>query len=543
MLHLVQPQRDHSAVREGGRASLVSLALRGVRELEQRRLHRRGRQPASAAAGRISAEPRRPEGFLRRLQLYLGVGEQPHPARGDRPERRHGRRRALFSRRLHRVRPSHRRDPRRAPVVRLQHANRRVLLPVPARSARRLPQPRASIRRARFRSQAVRCPSPNSPRSDPTAVDGHITSSVYFSSLDTPENDRFVQAYRARFPEGPVVSADAEATYLAVRLLARAVAEAGAVEAVAPSSGPSRCARSWRRRARSASTPRRCTRPSRPASRCSNAGRRLHDIARSAAARGGRSLSHPQFVALRRRGHPARPASRLMTTHRLIQNFRRSQGLALGRSRFQRRTCSSARSSSSAYRSTRVEQIERRGARSRSRHRVSRRRSADQSRAAARCRARTSRPRRLSASSASRRRAGSSSWPRPARPRSCASPSRRDGLFRAVSRREQSSGASSRPKRGSRSATASAAAAAFSSRPSSRSCRRAVLSDEDAYAELRRESMRRRSRSRGVLRSPVRAGQRFPGRVARRRSRFRVHMTEEGLNMRKILMLGAAMAA
>ena len=67
----------------------------------------------------------------------------------------------------------------------------------------------------------------------PAAVDGHITSSVYFSSLDTPENDRFVKAYQARFPDGPVVSADAEATYLAVRLLALAVSEAGTGEACA----------------------------------------------------------------------------------------------------------------------------------------------------------------------------------------------------------------------------------------------------------------------------------------------------------------------
>jgi ABC-type branched-subunit amino acid transport system substrate-binding protein len=67
----------------------------------------------------------------------------------------------------------------------------------------------------------------------PAAMDGHITSSVYFASLDTPENGRFVAAYRARFPEGPVVSADAEATYLAVRLLARAVAEAGTIESAA----------------------------------------------------------------------------------------------------------------------------------------------------------------------------------------------------------------------------------------------------------------------------------------------------------------------
>ena len=67
----------------------------------------------------------------------------------------------------------------------------------------------------------------------PEAADGHITSSVYFSSLDTRENSRFVTAYRARFPDGPAASADAEATYLAVRLLALAVREAGATDASA----------------------------------------------------------------------------------------------------------------------------------------------------------------------------------------------------------------------------------------------------------------------------------------------------------------------
>jgi ABC-type branched-subunit amino acid transport system substrate-binding protein len=64
----------------------------------------------------------------------------------------------------------------------------------------------------------------------PGAVDGHITSSVYFSSLDTPENARFVKAYAARFPEGPAACADAEATYIAVRLLAQAAAAAGTDE-------------------------------------------------------------------------------------------------------------------------------------------------------------------------------------------------------------------------------------------------------------------------------------------------------------------------
>ena len=60
----------------------------------------------------------------------------------------------------------------------------------------------------------------------PTAMDGHLSSSVYFSSIATATNRRFVEAYRAMFPEGPNVSADAEASYLAVKLLAAAIAAA-----------------------------------------------------------------------------------------------------------------------------------------------------------------------------------------------------------------------------------------------------------------------------------------------------------------------------
>lgn len=62
------------------------------------------------------------------------------------------------------------------------------------------------------------------------AMDGHITSSVYFSSIESPENARFLAAYRARYADGEVVSADAEATYLAVKLLGMALAEAGTAE-------------------------------------------------------------------------------------------------------------------------------------------------------------------------------------------------------------------------------------------------------------------------------------------------------------------------
>ena len=62
------------------------------------------------------------------------------------------------------------------------------------------------------------------------AMDGHITSSVYFSSIESPENARFLAAYKARYTDGQAVSADAEATYLAVRLLGMALAEAGTAE-------------------------------------------------------------------------------------------------------------------------------------------------------------------------------------------------------------------------------------------------------------------------------------------------------------------------
>lgn len=61
----------------------------------------------------------------------------------------------------------------------------------------------------------------------PEAVDGHISSSVYFSTIQSRENAAFLAAYAARFPDGSAMSADAEASYIAVRLLASALAAAG----------------------------------------------------------------------------------------------------------------------------------------------------------------------------------------------------------------------------------------------------------------------------------------------------------------------------
>jgi branched-chain amino acid transport system substrate-binding protein len=61
----------------------------------------------------------------------------------------------------------------------------------------------------------------------PDAMDGHLSSSVYFSRIASRANQQFVAAYRKMFPGGPSVSADAEAAYIAVRLLAAAIAKAG----------------------------------------------------------------------------------------------------------------------------------------------------------------------------------------------------------------------------------------------------------------------------------------------------------------------------
>jgi len=60
----------------------------------------------------------------------------------------------------------------------------------------------------------------------PDAVAGHLSSSVYFASIDTPENRRFVEKYNAAFAEDKAPSAEAEAAYTAVFLLAQSLREA-----------------------------------------------------------------------------------------------------------------------------------------------------------------------------------------------------------------------------------------------------------------------------------------------------------------------------
>jgi branched-chain amino acid transport system substrate-binding protein len=67
----------------------------------------------------------------------------------------------------------------------------------------------------------------------PEASDGHLSSSVYFESIGSPRNLDFVRRYRAAFPDAGPTSADAEASYVAVHLLARAIRQARSAELAA----------------------------------------------------------------------------------------------------------------------------------------------------------------------------------------------------------------------------------------------------------------------------------------------------------------------
>jgi ABC-type branched-subunit amino acid transport system substrate-binding protein len=65
------------------------------------------------------------------------------------------------------------------------------------------------------------------------ACAGHISSSVYFESIQTAANQAFVANYRRNFPNAGPTSADAESSYLAILLLARALRHAGSTDLAA----------------------------------------------------------------------------------------------------------------------------------------------------------------------------------------------------------------------------------------------------------------------------------------------------------------------
>lgn len=60
-----------------------------------------------------------------------------------------------------------------------------------------------------------------------SAAAGHLSSSVYFSTIVSPENERFVSEWNRNFADLGQACADAEATYNAVHLLSQAVTRAG----------------------------------------------------------------------------------------------------------------------------------------------------------------------------------------------------------------------------------------------------------------------------------------------------------------------------
>jgi branched-chain amino acid transport system substrate-binding protein len=65
------------------------------------------------------------------------------------------------------------------------------------------------------------------------AAAGHISSSVYFETVQGSANRAFIEHYRTRFPDAGPTSADAESCYIAVQLLAQAIRAAATTDMAA----------------------------------------------------------------------------------------------------------------------------------------------------------------------------------------------------------------------------------------------------------------------------------------------------------------------
>jgi urea transport system substrate-binding protein len=61
-------------------------------------------------------------------------------------------------------------------------------------------------------------------------LEGHLVAWNYYQTTDTPENEKFVAAYKAKFGESRVTADPIEAGYVQVYLWARAVEKAGSTE-------------------------------------------------------------------------------------------------------------------------------------------------------------------------------------------------------------------------------------------------------------------------------------------------------------------------
>jgi branched-chain amino acid transport system substrate-binding protein len=89
---------------------------------------------------------------------------------------------------------------------------------------------RAGFDRTRMPIGSLTTGEPEIAAMGPDAGAGHITSAPYFCSIDTPENRRFVAAFRARYgPEAPI-SACTEAAYFQVHMFAQAARLSGSTK-------------------------------------------------------------------------------------------------------------------------------------------------------------------------------------------------------------------------------------------------------------------------------------------------------------------------
>jgi urea transport system substrate-binding protein len=64
----------------------------------------------------------------------------------------------------------------------------------------------------------------------PALCTGHILSATYFQTIESTANERFVNAYKARYGEAATTSVCSQAAYVQVHLFARALARSGSLE-------------------------------------------------------------------------------------------------------------------------------------------------------------------------------------------------------------------------------------------------------------------------------------------------------------------------
>ncbi len=186
----------------------------------------RGPRPTSTSShSSIICCERAAKGLLRRVELCLGVGKQQNSPGGCPRQRWRDRRGALFPGRGTRVRCRHRPNPVVATKFRFLDADRRVGLRLLS-GLRRAAKAQGIDQAKAFPVASCSLAEPELVEIGPEASDGHLSSSVYFESINTPCNRDFVRTLPRCVPDAGPTSADAEASYMAVHLLAGAIQHA-----------------------------------------------------------------------------------------------------------------------------------------------------------------------------------------------------------------------------------------------------------------------------------------------------------------------------